>query len=65
MNHTFPYIRHMEQKIYSPSEIARILKVSDESIYKALREQRMKGYKKFGKWFVFWQDVEEFIKSVK
>jgi hypothetical protein len=59
----FDVIGKIENAILTAEDVAELLSVSERSVRDALNEGSLKGYKKFNRWFVFYQDIVEFIKS--
>lgn len=53
----------MEEKIRTVEEVAELLKVTEATVRKAISDGRLKAFKQFGKWYVFHQDVVQFIRS--
>lgn len=48
-------------EIYTPDEIARKLKVSEQTVRRYLRENKIKGFKLGNNWRVKEKDLLEFI----
>ena len=54
----------MEDKdFYTVEEAAQKMGVSKRSIEEAVKSQQLKGHKRFSKWYIFHQDLLEFIKT--
>lgn len=59
----FDVIGRNENAILTAEDVAELLSVSERSVRDALNEGSLKGYKKFSRWFVFYQDIVTFIRS--
>ena len=57
------YILKASERILTAEDVAALLQVSERSIRDALNDGKLKGYKKFSRWYVFYQDVIDFLKS--
>ena len=53
----------MEDKIHDVKSLCDRLGITQETATKYLREGRLKGHKKFGRWFVLESELIEFIKQ--
>ena len=53
----------MEKTIFTVPQLAEYLDISERTIREYLRDNRLKGFKKLNKWFIFFDDVIRFIKS--
>jgi excisionase family DNA binding protein len=59
----FDFIGKAENAILTAEDVAELLNVSERSVRDALNDGSLKGYKKFNRWYVFYQDVVNFIRS--
>ncbi len=48
---------------FTTEELAEKLKVSERSIRDYLNSGKLKGYKRFNKWYVFEEDLVKFLKE--
>ena len=62
---SFAKFRLVEKSILTAEDVADLLKVSERSVRDALNDGQLKGYKKFNRWYVFYDDIVSFIKSEK
>lgn len=53
----------MKDRIFDTKALCARLGITQETATKYLREGRMKGHKKFGRWFVLESELIEFIKQ--
>jgi len=53
----------MKNEVYTSSQLATKLDVSERTITDALRDGRLQGYKKFNKWFVTHEQLLVFLAS--
>lgn len=44
-------------------EACQMLDISEFTLRKYLRDGKIKGHKKFGKWFVFADDIKNYLKN--
>ena len=51
-----------KQKFYTLQEIAKLLRVSERSMYRYIHDGRLKAYK-IGYWKIKEQDLQSFIKE--
>ena len=51
------------EKIMTVEEVAEMLKVTEATVRRAVNEGRLKAFKQFGKWYVFYSDIVAFIKA--
>lgn len=59
----FDVIAKAENAILTAEDVAELLNVSERSVRDVLNDGSLKGYKKFNRWYVFYQDVVTFIRS--
>lgn len=50
-------------KIYTVKELCTVLDLKERSITDALRANKIKGHKAFGKWLVFHTDLVQYVKE--
>jgi excisionase family DNA binding protein len=48
---------------YTTEDLAEKLKVSERSIRDCLNSGKLKGYKRFNKWYIFEEDLVKFLKG--
>lgn len=48
---------------YTPVELLEMLGISEQTIRRLLNKQKLKGYKKHGRWHVFHEDLESYVKG--
>ena len=53
----------IQEEILTAQQVADILGVSKKVIERELREEKMKGSKRLGKWFVLKSDLVTYIKK--
>lgn len=51
------------QDFLTIKQACKRLDISEFTLRKHLRDGKLKGYKKFGKWFVFADDITKYLKS--
>ena len=56
---------YSSDSILTTSDIAELLNVSERTIRDAFNKSEIKGYKRFNKWYAFYSDIVDFIKSGK
>ena len=44
-------------------EVAEMLKVSERTVRELIKDEKLKGFKKLNKWFVFVEDINDYIRS--
>ena len=50
-------------KILTVEDVADILKVTERTVRRLLKNQTIKGYKKLNKWYILYDDLVTYIKS--
>lgn len=51
------------EKLLNIEKTAELLEVTVPTVRKAISEGRLKAFKRFSKWYIFLDDVFEFIRS--
>lgn len=51
------------EKFYTVEAAAELLNSNIQSVRRLINSDRLKGFKKLGKWYVFHSDIINFIKS--
>jgi prophage antirepressor-like protein len=59
----FDVVGKAENAILTAEDVAELLQISERSVRDALNDGSLKGYKKFARWYVFYQDIVTFIRS--
>lgn len=54
---------NLQKKLLSDKEAAEVLNVPDYFVARSIRKGKLKGYKQYNQYYVFSDDLEEFIKS--
>ena len=49
--------------LYSVTELSQKLNVTPATIWKYLKQERLKGQKRMGRWFISDEDLKEFFKD--
>lgn len=55
----------MEEEFYTPDEIARKLRLTEDSVTRLLRQGKMPGYKIEGSWRIDRKDFKEYLAQKK
>lgn len=58
-----PYEIRIEEELYDAEEAAGILKSSKKVVERELREGKLTGYKRLGKWFVLKSDLIAYLRT--
>ena len=53
-----------KEKIYKPSEVAKLVGVTKSTVINHIKKGTLKGYKVFNCWKIKEQDLKEFLKSI-
>jgi len=53
-----------DKKLYSVKELSRILHVTPVTIWKYLKQGKLKGQKAMGKWFISDKNIVDFFKEL-
>lgn len=54
---------HIEEEILTADKVADILNSSKKVVERELREGKMKGSKRLGKWFILKSDLIEYVRE--
>jgi excisionase family DNA binding protein len=52
-----------ENDIYTVSQVATILDVTENTVREQIRNGKLKAYKKLNRWYVYKKDLDNYIKS--
>lgn len=55
--------RPLTDEILTAGRVADILEVTQKSVEKEIRENRLPGYKRLNRWYVFRSDLNAYIES--
>lgn len=53
--------RDLNDEFYTVEKASEILNVSLYTLRKYLREKKLKGFKKFGRWYIFKSDLQDYL----
>ena len=54
-----------DERILTVEDVSELLKVSERSIRDAINSKELIAHKRFGRWYLIYSDVLEFIKTGK
>lgn len=54
-----------DKTILTVEGVASMLEVKEATVRKAISESRLKAFKQFGRWYVFYEDLVNFIRAGK
>ena len=53
-----------DKNLYSVKELSQILHVTPATIWKYLKQRKLKGHKAMGKWFISEKNIVDFFKEL-
>lgn len=53
-----------QEKIYKPSEVAKMVGVTKATVINHIKNGTLKGYKVFNRWKIKESELKEFLKSI-